>query len=281
MAEDIQGAPPGALPPEDRKLTTVYTNSLSGGIASAAAALIAHEEGLDCENVFADTTIEDADLYRFLDDIEKAIDRPLVRLRDGRDPWDVFVKERYIGNSRIAPCSAVLKTRPVRRWIKEHRPQSTLLLGMYLDEGHRLETAARNWAPVPVRSLLIDRKIGPGRAREIVESRGIAIPRLYGLGFPHNNCGGMCVRAGQGQFATLLKHFPARYAHHEQRESEAMASIGPTARPFLTIERNKAKEYLTMGEFRQRVEAGSLTPKLYEMGGCGCFVDDAGTGDTP
>jgi len=34
---------------------------------------------------------------------------------------------------------------------------------------------------------------------------GIALPRLYGLGFSHNNCGGFCIKAGQANFKLLLE----------------------------------------------------------------------------
>ena len=44
--------------------------SLSGGLASTANALLAHEMGEPFMMWFADTTIEDDDLYRFLYDIE-------------------------------------------------------------------------------------------------------------------------------------------------------------------------------------------------------------------
>jgi hypothetical protein len=29
-----------------------------------------------------------------------------------------------------------------------------------------------------------------------------------------------------------------------------------------------------MKEFREQVQSGQLIPARYEMGGCGCFVDD-------
>lgn len=44
--------------------------SLSGGLASAANAILAAKSGEPYLMVFADTTIEDDDLYRFLYDIE-------------------------------------------------------------------------------------------------------------------------------------------------------------------------------------------------------------------
>lgn len=64
--------------------------SLSGGLASAANAILAHESGEPFIMWFADTTIEDDDLHRFLYDIESLDIGPIIRLKDGRDPWSVF-----------------------------------------------------------------------------------------------------------------------------------------------------------------------------------------------
>ncbi len=252
-----------------------YTQSVSGGIASAASAILGAQIGLNQSLVFADTLVEDEDLYRFVNDVASYIGQPLITLRDGRDPYDVYVAKRYIGNTRTAHCSIILKTEQVRHWIAENAPtDTTLLLGMYLDEEDRLIRAQANWAPVNVSSLLIERGVFPGKARQIVKAAGIRTPRLYDDGFPHNNCGGGCCRAGQGQWATLLSLRPEVYAHHEKRLNWAIEQIGPTAKPFLRIVRDGVTEYVTLTEFRERVEAGILKPKMYDMGGCGCFVDD-------
>lgn len=252
-----------------------YIISLSGGIASAASAIIAHENGLPYSLVFADTKIEDWDLYRFIDELAVALGQPVVKLQDGRDPWDVFVAERFIGNTRTAHCSSTLKTAQVQAWMEKHHFFSDILvLGMYLDEEDRLTRAQENWAPQNVRSLLIDYKVFPAAAAEMVKRYVPELPRLYAMGFLHNNCGGMCVRAGQGQFARLLEMRPQFYAEMEDREQWAIAQIGPTARGFIRVTIDKVLHYMTMKQFREWVQAGGK-PANYEIGGCGCFVDDA------
>lgn len=47
----------------------MYQISLSGGMGSAISTLAAHEKGLEFNMIFADTLIEDDDLYRFVIDI--------------------------------------------------------------------------------------------------------------------------------------------------------------------------------------------------------------------
>ena len=50
------------------------------------------------------------------------------------------------------------------------------------------------------------------------QSAGLVVPRLYRLGFAHNNCGGECVKGGQAQWIRLLRIFPDRYARAEAAE---------------------------------------------------------------
>ena len=94
-----------------------YQISFSGGLGSGISALIAFEKGVDFNLIFADTLIEDEDLYRFNSDIARAVGKEIITLTDGRTPWDVFVDKRWIGNSRTAHCSTELKTKPVKAWL--------------------------------------------------------------------------------------------------------------------------------------------------------------------
>jgi hypothetical protein len=55
------------------------------------------------------------------------------------------------------------------------------------------------------------------------EALGIPVPLLYRLGYEHNNCGGLRVRAGQRQW---LKTFPDRYAYAEAKEQEFRRRFG-------------------------------------------------------
>ena len=108
-----------------------YQISFSGGLGSAISAILAFENGLDFNLIFADTLIEDEDLYRFNDDISKAVGKKIVHPKDGRTPWDVYVDKRWIGNTRTAHCSTELKTKQVKKWLEENAaPDDPLVLGM-------------------------------------------------------------------------------------------------------------------------------------------------------
>ena len=109
---------------------------------------------------------------------------------------------------------------------------------------------------------------------EWMRAEGIDPPRLYGLGFAHNNCGGFCVRAGQAQFKRLLEVFPERYAYHEAQE-EAMRQMLDRDVSILSEQRQGHKVPLTLRSFRERQEAQPGLFDADDWGGCGCFVDAA------
>jgi len=249
--------------------------SFSGGKGSAATVLLAHILGYDFEMIMADTGIEDEDLWRFTDDVAKFVGKEVIILRTGKTPWDVYREKRYIGNTRTAHCSTELKTKPVMRFLNKYAGASEpLVLGMNLGEIDRIDRAALNWSPRPVKSLLCEYQWGNRFIDHLFAWFGIELPRLYKMGFPHNNCGGFCCKAGLTQFNTLLERLPGVYAKHEKEMGLVMKDIGDTARPFLRKKANGETQYLTLTDFRERVERNEIDVPLYEFGGCGCFSDE-------
>ena len=71
---------------------------LSGGLGSfETARRVIEKHGKKKVHLwFFDTKIEDDDLYRFLKDIEMVLEVTIDRYCDGRTPWDVFEKERFM-----------------------------------------------------------------------------------------------------------------------------------------------------------------------------------------
>ncbi|MFD4820871.1 hypothetical protein [Peribacillus butanolivorans] len=102
---------------------------------------------------------------------------------------------------------------------------------------------------------------------------GIKIPKLYKLGFSHNNCSGMCVRGGQGHFIHLLKTFPDRYAWLENYEKEMQAYLGQEV-TILKRTRNKVQENLSLEQLRKEYQANQTEQiDMFDIGGYGCFVN--------
>jgi hypothetical protein len=97
---------------------------------------------------------------------------------------------------------------------------------------------------------------------------GIEPPRLYSYGFEHNNCGGACVKGGQGQWARMLVVFPERYAWHEEQEEMTRQVIGSDV-AILRDRTNGDTRPLTLREFRQRIEAGAKPQD--DLFSCSCM----------
>ncbi|MGV9678833.1 hypothetical protein ACWDSJ_26415 [Nocardia sp. NPDC003482] len=228
---------------------------MSGGIGSfAAATRVAQRFGTDdMVLLFADTLIEDEDLYRFLADAVDYLDVPLVRVCDGRTPWQVFSDTRYLGNSRLAPCSKWLKQIPCRRWLDHNAdPADTILyVGLDWTELRREQGVVRGWAPWRVEFPMADSPLLT-KDRMLADCRaaGLVPPRLYELGYSHNNCGGTCVRAGQGQWRHTLRTFPERFAEAERQENRLRAELGDYS--ILTEQRGGLKYRLPLAELRRR-----------------------------
>lgn len=253
-----------------------YVVLFSGGVASwAAARRTVERHGAEGTTLlFTDTMTEDEDLYRFLDEAAADVGAPLVRLADGRDIWQVFRDERFLGNTRADPCSRILKRELSRRWLAENAPDATVVLGFDWTEVHRFERARLAWAPRSVEAPMTE---PPYRLRAEMlgdlEARGIRAPRLYGLGFEHNNCGGGCVKAGQGHFAHLLSVWPERFAEWERKEEGVRQHIGADV-AILRDRTGDDSRPLTLRALRERIEDGQSVP-LWEIGGCACFEDPA------
>ena len=246
----------------------------SGGITSwAAAKRVAEQEGTDgMVLLFADTLIEDEDCYRFLSDGAANIGVPVTRIADGRDPWQVFRDKRFLGNSRVDPCSRILKRELLDKWVAENAPEATTIVGLSWDEPERVERFKARMAPRKVRAPLAEKPwVSQRMALEWARREGLRPQRMYALGFAHNNCGGFCVKAGHGAFATLLRNFPQRYAHHEAQEEAIRAELGDVS--IMKDRTDGATRPLTMKQLREPIESGKQID-LFDHGGCGCAIDD-------
>jgi len=261
---------------ENKKELKDFKNHIvmfSGGVASWASALKLSRmlPGQKVWLLFADTLIEDEDLYRFLEDGAKVIpNSQLVRISEGRTPWDVFEDERYI-NHRVAKCSMRLKQEPCRKWVEDSFDPSDTAVHVGIDWGEyeRLEGIQRGWAPYTVFAPLCeDDWWDAARCLEALAEFAIARPRLYDLGFIHNNCGGFCCRAGKKQFSQLLQHFPKRYAEHAKREQQFRDKIGNQQVGILRETRGGKRRIVSLAEFQAR---GRQLQLVEEVSSCGCF----------
>jgi hypothetical protein len=216
---------------------------------------------------------EDEDTYRFIDDAVADLGCEFVRVADGRDIWQVFEDERFLGNSRIASCSRHLKQKPAKKWLKENTTPEThcIVIGIDWTETHRIASIEKGYAPYAVTFPMCEAPyLSKHQMISLAESRGLKAPRLYELGFSHNNCGGGCVRAGQGQFRKLLQVMPERFATWEHKEQQIRDFLDKDV-SILNETKSGVRQNLTLTELRER--APNATDML-DIGGCGCFVED-------
>lgn len=219
---------------------------------------------------------EDADNYRFLQETAEKFGCELVWIKNEQSIWDVYRQVRFLGNSRLAPCSHKLKQKPARQWLDDHcDPAETVVyVGIDWMESHRIAAVRRNYVPYRVEAPMceppyLDKEDMLAACRQW----GVEPPRMYADKFPHANCQGFCVRAGQAQFRQLLRLNRGAYLFHEQQEQELREYLNKD----VAILRDRAggdSVPLTLRTFRERLE---VQPSLFDAddwGGCGCFVDE-------
>ncbi|MET9353586.1 hypothetical protein ABZY14_11375 [Streptomyces sp. NPDC006617] len=246
---------------------TAHVVQFSGGIGSFAAAVrVAEKHGTDdLTLLIADTGIEDHDLWRFADDTSRLLGAPLTKVTDGRTPWQVFRDKKFLGNDRLAPCTRALKQIPCRAWMEAHRDPAHTLVYVGIEptvrDRARIPAIARAWKPWRTRFPLCSKWEPPRtKSERLQEARalGVAPPRLYELGFSHNNCGGTCVRAGMRQWRHLLDVMPDRYAYAEAQEEDLRRLLGPVT--ILRQRRKGVARPLPLAELRRAHQAAPMLP---------------------
>lgn len=260
-------------------MNNIHIVSYSGGVGSAITAkMIVDRYGKDnVKLLFADTKVENPDLYRFNADIEKLLDLKIQIIAEGRTPWQIFNDSKFIGNTRIDPCSRILKRDFIRSWLVDNYPfeKPTIWIGIDASETHRLHPVVERNKPYVYRSILVEERIMLTNIDKIqwCEKNGIIPSKLYTMGFGHDNCGGFCVKAGLGHFKKLWELLPEVYLQNECEEQLAYAN-NPSLRPFLRKTINGKIRYLTMKQYREWFLEGSgiTEEESLEFGGCGCAL---------
>lgn len=244
--------------------------SLSGGTASAVAAdrVLRRYGQEDVILWFADTLWEDEDLYRFLADLEAHWGKAIMRHTEGRTPLEVAAKASIIPNNQRAPCSVALKVKPFRAFLKSLEKPVTVHLGLDWTEQHRAVRPKAEYEAmggVTVDLPLMWEPLARPPHRLETESWGIKSPRLYDYGFPHNNCGGRCVKQGNAEWRRLLIAFPERYAEVEEWEQAQRAKGGPRAKFAITRERTGGTATpLPLKDMRERFAGDGEQRMLFE-----------------
>lgn len=199
-----------------------------------------------------------------------------VWIQDGLSPWEVFKKSRWIGNSQVAQCSHQLKQKMSKKNVKgKFNPDEvTLYVGIDWTEIHRLDSIIKHWAPYTVKAPMTEPPYQDKLDMHRIDKEdGIKKQRLYEQGFGHANCGGFCVRGGQGHFINLLQNNRDYYLFNESKELEMQNFLDRDDVSILTRTVEGKEENVTLQKLREEWESGlGLQVDLYDIGGCGCFA---------
>lgn len=247
----------------------------SGGIGSwAAAKRVAEAHGTDhLTLLFTDTKVEHPDTYRFLRESAANVGGRLVEIADGRTIWEVFADVKFLGNSRVDPCSRVLKRELADRWLAEnYSPEEvTCYVGIDWSEEHRFQRMAPRKLPWVFKAPLCDPPyLTRKQMHEWADREGLQKQVLYQLGASHANCGGGCVKMGHGGFVRLLRTLPDVYLEWGANEERLRAQLGDVS--ILKDRRGGTVKTLTLRQLRKRETRGEEVD-LFDIGGCGCFLD--------
>lgn len=236
--------------------------------------------------LFADTLYESQDLYDANQRAEDIMGIKIVRICEGLTPWQLFRKEGLIGNDRFPICSTKLKREPLNAWMearhemdhaqcnlfKEH---AVVVLGFDFTEWNRVEDFQNQHPTWTVEAPMTDEPLWDKCAmRREAQRLGFKEPELYALGFPHNNCGGGCVKAGISHFVHLYHVKRPVFMQWEKEEQDTLsefAARGVSSGHFTILKDRRGGEPkpLSLRDLRARIEAGEKFPKN-DWGGCGC-----------
>lgn len=231
--------------------------ALSGGKASAMCAKLTLEKYPKDKVIlyFNDTRWEHPDLYRFLKDLSNYFNHEIIIDSDGRTPEELFYDMRFLGCNRVPLCSRVLKAERLQKF---RQNGDILVFGIGKEEEHRAIRLTQRYQLVGVKTNifntlefpLIENNISNSDVTNFFNSTGIELPKLYQLGFKHNNCSGGCVRAGKKNWKLLFEKLPDVYIDRERVEREFRAWIKKDV-SFFKDE--------TLESFRKKIENNELS----------------------
>lgn len=180
----------------------------SCGGASAVLAKLGVQKYSNAQVVYCDTLInEHPDNQRFFEDIERWIEKPILKIgsRKYKSVDDVIQITRYMSGPKGARCTVELKKVPRFEF---QLPDDIHLFGMTAGEEKRIERLKRNNPELCFDWILRDAGLTHDACLSIISHAGIKLPVMYDLGFNNNNCLGCLKASGVAYWARIRKFFP-------------------------------------------------------------------------
>lgn len=244
----------------------------SGGAAYAVVAkIVAERHPGETILLFCDTLTEPPDNDRFRVEVANYIGLPIVRVADGRDIWQLFLDEGYLGNQRATPCSEHLKVIPGDRWMKENGP-CIYYVGYTPDEWRRAQrlSARKAQAGIETRFPLMELGISKEECFERVRKCwGLILPEMYEWA-EHANCI-PCVKAGLAYWGMVYLFHPKEWAKAVRAEKESGYQILSKSKGYGTLEEELPRCLRLAREWMEKKKAGIDQGSLYEFP-CECAL---------
>jgi len=202
----------------------------SGGVTSAWCAgwALRHFPRDEVVLLFHDTKAEDADTYRFLNEMAARLQMPITDRSDGRSLDQVFEDHNAIANNRMGFCSEELKQIPGKKFIRELQEHGVTeivrVFGFSANEGHRIQRQSAYswqlstlWCEVSARFPIAEEKVTKQDCANWCScTMGVSIPRIYEWS-EHANCVG-CIKGGKNYWLAVKENAPEVYAHRKEQE---------------------------------------------------------------
>ncbi|MFD8296947.1 phosphoadenosine phosphosulfate reductase family protein [Streptomyces bauhiniae] len=159
--------------PEGKKR---HVLGLSGGKDSSALAIYMRDRVPDMEYFFCDTGAELPETYEYLNRLEAAVGKPIVRLNASRDfdHW-LEVYQGTLPSPQMRWCTKNLKIRPLEEWVGDDEVISYVAIRADENRLGYVSTKPNIDAVFPFREDGIDRA-GVDR---ILDEAGIGLPAYY------------------------------------------------------------------------------------------------------
>jgi 3'-phosphoadenosine 5'-phosphosulfate sulfotransferase (PAPS reductase)/FAD synthetase len=194
----------------------------SCGASSAIACMYAIKKYKDCKIVYCDTGGEHESNYDFLLDVQGLIGQEIIILKNEnyKDHFEVF-KTGYLNGVYGAKCTTELKK---KLRLKYQEPDDIHIFGYTIEEKSRATKFEYNNPELFVDWVLIEKGITKENCLGILWQKGIKLPKMYELGYNHNNCIG-CVKGGMGYWNQIRKDFPKHFKKMAKIERDINHSI--------------------------------------------------------
>ena len=241
--------------------------AFSGGIASAVVAKIVSEK-VGVTLLYHDTKTEPADNDRFRFEMSQYLKIPITEVSDGRDIWQVFKDNKYLGNARNTMCSRILKQELSMKYCKAHKP-CVIYFGFTIDEYRRAQNVLSRYAQenIEARFPLIEQRISKEECRHRVENCWHIKPPLMYEHFNHANCM-PCIKGKLAYWGLVYQYEREAWSRAVQAEREHKHTILTDGR---TLEEVKDECIKLAKRHEKKKEAQKLQDSLFELP-CDCVA---------